>query len=218
VTGFSRSPALVDGGLVQVDPTSGSIRRVIALQYNPDTLTRSFQLQAAESRGDRAFPLRLKAPAIETIKLDAELDAIDQLEHPDSFPTTARLGLHPQLALLESLVSPSVDQLVAADRLAGSGQLEIFPMESLLTVFVWSSSRIAPVRVTELSVTEEAFDVALNPIRAKVSLGMRVLSVNDVGYRHRAGTMYLAHQSRKETLATMVANGSFAQLGIAGLQ
>ena len=32
-----------------------------------------------------------------------------------------------------------------------------------------------PVKLTEFSITEEAFDVNLNPIRAKVSLGMRVL-------------------------------------------
>ena len=36
--------------------------------------------------------------------------------------------------------------------------------------------------MTEFSITEEAFDTNLNPIRAKISLTMRVLSVNDLTY------------------------------------
>ena len=39
-----------------------------------------------------------------------------------------------------------------------------------------------PVRLTDFSITEEAFDTMLNPIRAKVSLGMRVLTVDDLGF------------------------------------
>src|SRR6185369_540253 len=35
------SPRLVRGGIVLVDATTGAVRRVIAMQYNPDTLTRS---------------------------------------------------------------------------------------------------------------------------------------------------------------------------------
>ena len=58
-------------------------------------------------------------------------------------------------------------------------------MESPLTLFIWSKNRIVPVRLTDFSVTEEAFDPALNPIRAKVSLGMRVLSVDDLGLRQQ---------------------------------
>ena len=81
------------------------------------------------------------------------------------------------------------------------GTLEIAPMEAPLTLFVWSKTRIVPVRLTEFSITEEAFDPALNPIRAKVSLGMRVLSVNDLGFDHKGGNLYLAYHQQKEQLA-----------------
>ena len=74
-------------------------------------------------------------------------------------------------------------------------------MQAPLTLFVWSRSRVVPVRLTEFSVTEEAFDPGLNPIRAKVSLGMRVLSVDDVGFDQKAGQLYLAYQQQKEQLA-----------------
>jgi hypothetical protein len=216
-TGFSRSPRLVRGGIVLLDPSTGTVVDIIALQYNPDTVNRSFQVQAVGETTDRAFPLRLKAPPVETIKVDAELDAADQLEFPERFPDVAELGIHPQLALLESLTYPTVSQLVATDRIAAAGTLEVAPVESPLTVFVWSASRIVPVRVTDLSVTEEAFDPKLNPLRAKVSFGLRVLSVNDVGYKHRAGALYLAHQRRKEQLAGRVAAGAFSTLGIGGI-
>ena len=80
-------------------------------------------------------------------------------------------------------------------------------MEAPLTLFVWSAKRIVPVRITEFSITEEAFDPALNPIRAKVSLGLRVLSVNDLGFAHKGGTLFMAYLQRKEQLAGEGAGG-----------
>ena len=74
-------------------------------------------------------------------------------------------------------------------------------MESALTVFAWGANRITPVRITDLEITEEAFDPKLNPIRAKVSLGMRVLNVNDVGFVSPAGGLYMAYQLAKEAMA-----------------
>ena len=87
--------------------------------------------------------------------------------------------------MLESLVYPTAAQLAAVDPQASSGTLEIAPMLAPLTLFVWSKNRIVPVRVTDFSITEEAFDPALNPIRAKVSLGLRVLSIDDLGFAHQ---------------------------------
>jgi hypothetical protein len=217
MTGLSRSPRLAKGGIVLVDPGTGTILRTISLQYNPDSLNRSFSVQGIGEGTDRSFPLRLKGPPVETIRVEAELDAADQLEFPGSFPDVTRLGIHPQLAVLEGLAYPTVDQLVDADRKASRGTMEIAPAEAPLTVFVWSASRIVPFRLTDLSVTEEAFDPKLNPLRAKVSLGMRVLSVSDVGFTHRAGSMYLAHHRRKEALAGQAAGASLAALGIQGL-
>ena len=74
-------------------------------------------------------------------------------------------------------------------------------MESALTVFAWGAQRITPVRITDLEITEEAFDPQLNPIRARVSLGLRVLNVNDVGFASPAGGLYLAYQLAKEAMA-----------------
>jgi hypothetical protein len=218
MTTFPGSPHVLKGGIVLIDPVSAAVQRIIALQYNPDTLTRSFQVQAiGPDGGDRSEALRLKAPPVETWKLEAELDATDQLEHPEQNTTTAQLGLQPQLAALEMIVYPPSDRLIANNILAKFGTLEIAPVIAPLTLFIWSKSRIVPMRITELSITEEAFDPNLNPIRAKVSLGMRVLTVNDVGFDVKGGDLYMAYQKGKERLATQARAGTFSVLGIGGI-
>jgi len=212
------SPRLLRGGLVQVDPGSGRVLGVIALQYNPDTLTRTLQVQASGGEGgDRSEALRLKGAGVETIKLEAEIDATDALDDPGANRDAVALGIHPQLAALEALVHPRADGLQENDALAAAGVLEVLPLEAPLTLFVWSKQRIVPVRVTDLSVTEEAFDVALNPIRAKVSLGLRVLSVDDLGFRHRGGTLFMAHLRNKESLAGRAGEVPLSELGVESL-
>ena len=215
---FPGSPKVLKGGLVLVDPGSGSVLRAIAFQYNPETLSRSFQVQAAGGdAGDRSQALRIKGPAVESYKLDVVISAADQLEHPDQNPTAVEHGILPQLALLESLVHPPSTQLISNNALAQSGALEILPMEMPLALLVWSRSRIAPVRVTELSITEEAFDPLLHPIQAKVSLGLRVLSVDDLGFTHKGGSLFMAYLQQKEQLAAQSAAGSLSDFGIGGI-
>jgi len=217
--GSPLSPRLVKGGIVTLDPDTSIVRNVIALQYNPDSLTRSLQIQStpAAQDGARTDALRLRGPAIETIKVEAELDAIDQLEFPSQYPNAVRYGLHPQLAQLEMLINPTVETLTSDDAMANAGALEIIPLEQPLTLFVWSASRVVPVRITEFSVTEEAFDPNLNPIRAKVSLGLRVLNVDDLGFQHPGGRLFMAYLTNKQTLATKAASAALNVLGLGGL-
>ena len=217
MTGFPNSPRLIKGGIVLVDPVSGSVRRAIALQYNPETLTRTLQVQAAGGEGDRLEALRLKGPPNETIKLDAEIDATDQMEFPEKNPLVGEAGIAPQLAALETIVYPSSASLAAADALARAGMLEIAAAETPLTLLVWNRNRVLPVRITEFSITEEAFDPNLNPIRAKVSLGMRVLSVNDLGFSNKGGGLFMAYLQAKERLAGKSPNASLTTLGIGSI-
>src|SRR5579863_10597055 len=210
------SPRLVKGGIVTMDVNTSVVQSVIALQYNPDSLSRSLQIQSLPGGTDgvRVDVLRLRGPAVETIKVEAELDAADQLEFPTQFPLAVQYGLHPQLAQLEMLVNPTVETLLADDAMAQAGTLEIIPLEQPLTLFVWSASRVVPVRLTEFSITEEAFDQNLNPIRAKVSLGMRVLSVDDLGFDHPGGRMFMTYLTNNESLASQVASAALTTLGL----
>lgn len=217
MTGLSQSPRVVKGGIVLVDPASAQVRRVIALQYNPDSLTRTLQVKGVGEDAERSEALRLTGPAVETLKLEAEIDAADQLEFPDRNKNVVQTGIAPQLALLESIVNPAADDLLANKALAAAGTLEIVPMESALALFVWGANRIVPVRVTEFSITEEAFDPALNPIRARVSLGLRVLSVDDLGFDHKGGSLFMAYLHSRERLASKAATVGFDALGIGGI-
>jgi len=215
MTTFPNSPRLLKGGIVLVDPLSGAVQRVIALQYNPDTLTRSLQPKAAEEAAPRSEALRLKGPPVETIKLDAEIDATDQLAAGDS--SVVESGIHPHLAALETIVYPHSGTLSANNAKEQSGMLEVAAMIPSLTLFVWSKNRVVPVRITDFSITEEAFDPSLNPIRAKVSLGMRVLSVDDLGFGTKGGSLYMAYQQQKEQLASQFPAGRLNTLGLGGL-
>ncbi|TCP41864.1 hypothetical protein [Rhodovulum marinum] len=217
MTGFARSPKLTRAGLVLIDPGSGAVTRIVSLQYAADTLTRKLTAQAVEAEGDRSHPLRLTGPAVETITFDAELDATDQLEFPDNNPSAVETGLFPALAALESLLHPTVAQLERQSAQRKSGSFEITPAETPLALFVWSRSRVVPVRLTDLSITEDFFDPALNPIRAKVSLSLRVLSVADLGFEHRGGGLFMAYLQGKEALAARAAAGQLGELGLGGL-
>jgi hypothetical protein len=217
MSGLASGPRLLKGGLVLVDAATSAIQRVVVLQYNPETLSRTLQVQAPPDTGDRSEALRLLGPPVESIKLDAEIDAADQLEQPDRHPTTSEFGISPFLAALETIVYPPSAALLANNALADAGTLEILPVVAPLTLFVWSKSRVVPVRLTDFSVTEEAFDPALNPIRAKVSLGMRVLSIADLGFDSKGGSLYLVYQQTKERLAAMQTSGALGALGIGGL-
>jgi hypothetical protein len=213
MSAFPGSPRLLRGGLVLIDATTGAVLRIIALQYNPDSMTRSLQIKGVTGEsGDHIEALRLKGPAVETIKVEIEIDASDALEGNDAQVNDA--GLHPQLAALETIVYPSSAALLAANAQANAGTLEIAPGLAPLPLFVFGPKRIVPVRITEMSITEEAFDARLNPMRAKVSLGLRVLTVDDLGFDAKGGNLFMTHLLGKEQLAARAPGGSFTSLGI----
>ena len=213
MTTFPGSPRILKGGLVLLDAQTSAVLRIITLQYNPDTLTRTLQVKGVGSEsGNRSEAMRLTGPPVETLKLEVEIDATDQLEVADS--QTVQVGIQPQLAALETIIYPGSGQLQLANFMANLGPIEIAPMETPLTLFVWNRNRIIPVRITELSITEEAFDINLNTIRAKVNLGMRVLSVDDLPFYHKGASLYMSYQQTKERLAGMFRAGTLNDLGV----
>lgn len=216
---FPGSPRVLKGGIVLLDPSSFAIRPngVIVLQYNPDALTRTLKVKGISEGGDRSEALRLTGPPVETFKLEAEIDATDQLEFPDQNQTTVKYGIAPQLAALETLIYPDSATLQNNFNLSQQGTLEIMPALAPMSLFVWSASRIVPVRITDFSVTEEAFDPVLNPLRAKVSMGMQVLSIDDLYFNDKGGGLYMAYQRQKESLAQLYQYGTLSALGIKGL-
>jgi hypothetical protein len=201
------SPRVLKGALVGIDPAS-PIPKVIVFQYNPDTLTRTLKPRSPGGEGARSEAMRLTGAPEETIKVDVEIDAADQLERADGVATG--LGLYPQLSALETLVYPQSGLVIANTALLAAGTIEVIPPTAPLTLFIWGVQRILPVRIAEFSITEEAYDTALNPIRAKAGLGLRVLSYNDLSLTDPAYYMFLAHQVVKEAMGVVGTVGSLA--------
>ncbi len=199
------SPAVVKGAIVAVDPTS-PLRTVVVFQYNPESLSRT--LQAQTTGGEGGGPLRLTGPPEETVKIGIAIDATDQLQRGD--PIAAAMGVYPALSALEMLLYPKSALVIANDVLARAGVIEVIPAEQPLTLLIWGHKRIVPVRVTEFSITEEAFDPSLNPIRAKVDLGFQVLTYHDLGLLSPGGALFMAHQVAKEAMAVIGGAGTLA--------
>lgn len=195
-----QSPRTGHAALVSVDPIL-PIPNLVVFQYNPDQLTRTIHPLTAGADAEKGDVMRLRGPAQETIRMDGELDATDQLEGANPIATT--LGILPQLSALECMVYPKAIVEIANQVLSAVGMIEVIPTPMPLTILVWNVARILPVRLQDFTITEEAFDTHLNPIRAKVSLSLRVLTYNDLGLFSPGGAIFMAHQVAKEALAAV---------------
>ena len=147
-----------------------------------------------------------------TVRFNADIGALQRLPAIVGNGVTAEMALtggdYPaSWARERGLVSEVYDDAEAL--LAGARDLasRIAANSPLVT---WGIKRILPVRLTQFSITEEAFDTGLNPIRAKVNLGMRVLNYNDLGLASVGGALFMAHQIIKEVMATIGGVGNIA--------
>ena len=206
------SPRLLKGALIAVGPLN-PLPNAVAFQYNPDTLTRRLEARAVNQEGDRGEALRLTGAPKETITLTVELDATDGLEQGDS--QAVSLGLHPTLAALETMLYPSSASVIVNDVLSLVGTIEVIPLDGPMVLFVWGPARVLPVRLTTFSITEEAYDPQLNPIRAKVELSLTVLSYQDLTPLSPGYAVFLTHHIAKEVLAKLNLFNSAAATGAA---
>ncbi len=206
MTTFPGSPRLQKGAIIGLDPFN-PLASVVVFQYNPETLSRTLNVQATGGT-NKGEALRLSGPPEETIIIDLVIDAADQLEQA-KFPATS-MGVYPALASLEMLLYPKSALVIANEVLSALGVIEIIPPEAPLTLFVWGAKRVLPVRITQFSITEENFDPNLNPIHAKVKLTLRVLNYQDLGMLSVGGSLFMAHQVVKEVMATIGSVGNIS--------
>ena len=205
MTTFPNSPRLQKGAIIGLDRLN-PLASVIVFQYNPDTLTRTVTARTSGDNGDKGEALRLKGPPHETLRLDVEIDATDQLEQVAE--PAASMGIYPSLAALEMLLYPKSGVVIANEVLLKFGVLEVVPPEAPMTLLVWGAKRIVPVRLTELTITEEAFDPNLNPIRARVGMSLKVLTYQDLGLLSPGGALFMSHQVVKEAMAVVGSMGN----------
>jgi hypothetical protein len=208
MTEIARSPQVQKGALaVYPSQTPGAqASTIIVFQYNPEQVRRTLAdrsppAPAGKAGAVRQEALRVMGPPVETIGLTVELDAADQLEHPRENQAVAEHGLHPALATLELLMYPPSRDAQRLEDEAKKGKVQVSPADLALVLLVWGRSRVAPVDLTSFSVTEEAFDPRLNPIRAKVELGLRVLTYVELPGASVGRDAFISYQKHKEQLA-----------------
>lgn len=202
-------PVILKGALaVYPDHKPGSPpRSVIVFQFNPDTMKRTLAHRAApapaagNSGAAKEDVLRVAGPPLETINITVDLHAAEQLADPDANGSIAADGLHPALATLELLMYPPTLNALAIEQKAAAGQVQISPADLPLVLLIWGKSRVVPVKVTSFAISEEAFDTRLNPIAAKVELGMQVLTYMEFSDSSVGRDAFLAYQKHKEELA-----------------
>jgi hypothetical protein len=207
-------PRFLKGGFVVLNPDTGAVQATLPLAVNPDRLTRSFEVRSMGEEAGRSSPLRLTGPAAETITLEAKLDAGDGLDRAD--PLVLREGIRPQIALLQTLISPTAQTIEENDALQQSGALEILPMIQPLTLFVWGPDQIAPVRIQSLTVSEMLHNSRLYPLQATVNLSLRVLTIDDLSVSSRGGALFLTYLRAVEASAGKVPDGNASEMGIEG--
>lgn len=216
VTGYSGSPKVFKGAIIGLDPLK-PLASVVVFQYNPEKVTRQLRPKTGSADGAEGEAMRLAGPPEETFTLEMEIDAVDQLAVGD--PIAGTLGIAPQLASLEMMYYPASGVVLANEALALAGLIEVVPPEAPLALLVWGPTRVVPVRITDISIAEEAYDPLLNPIQAKVSLSLRVLTYDDLGLLSVGGGLFMVHQVAKEVMATLGSVNSFAataNLGVSG--
>jgi len=208
VTEFPGRPRVLKGALMVYDDQSPGTQpsRQIVFQYNPETLRRTFAVRspprdASQSGAAREDVLSVPGPPVETISLSVELDAADQLEDPKHRDQVDADGLHGALAALELLLYPTTALVSQIEQQAQQGAVEVHPSDTPLVLLAWGASRVVPVQLTTLSITEELFDPSLNPIHAKVELGLKVLTYMEFTRESVGRDTFIAHQKHKEQLA-----------------
>jgi hypothetical protein len=206
---LSTSPRLIKGALVGVDPMN-PLASVVAFQYNPDTMTRKIDPRGAGG-GERGEAFRLSGPPKETITLAIEIDATDGLEEGN--PIAIATGISPTLAALEMMLYPKSIDVIKNMAQSALGMVEILPATGPMILFIWGPTRVLPVRLTSLSIAEEAYDPLLNPIRAKVDLSLAVLSYNELKFGSVGHALFLVHHVAKEVMATTNIFNSAAAIG-----
>jgi hypothetical protein len=195
---------------------------LIVFQFNPESMRRTLAHRAPPVPPDgktgaaKEDVLRVAGPPLETINMTVEMHAADQLEEPDENSAVAQNGLHPALATLELLMYPPTLSAQKIEEQAARGEVQVSPADLPLVLLIWGKSRVVPVKLTSFSISEDAFDTRLNPISAKVELGLQVLTYMEFTDSSIGRDAFIAYQKNKESLAQQNTPGN-NQAGIRNL-
>ena len=168
----------------------GPIPNVVIFQFNPEALTRTLQIPQRPTGATQRETTQAGEKTFERITFKAHFSAADMLGEGK---TLAQLfGIGPQLAALEKMVSPSakiagaigaaIDAIGDALGLGGSDDApaQPIPRETYPRIlFIWGATRVLPVTIDSMSISELEYDAILNPLRAEVDITLSVIAVDE---------------------------------------
>ncbi len=182
------------------DANISSSNVYFTFQYNPEKLLHTFNQNTPNAAANPSS--NAQGVPTEYFNLTFELDSVD-LDASSQSQSSAGLGLHPGLAMLELMMQPQV-----------VGKQTFLP----IVLFKWGAKRSVAVRLVGMSVEEKSFDVTLNPTRATVSLSLRVLDAAEVNDNPGARNVYSSHQNTQASLvgAYELQTGQSTVMGASG--
>ena len=163
----------------------GPIPNVVIFQFNPESLTRNIEIPPRPTGVAARETSSAGVPPVEKFTLKVQFNAADALNRSTNPLDPARtFGLGPQLAALEKLARPATKRLLGAALdaigdalgLGGGDPTQSIPREKYPRILlIWGVTRVLPVVIESLSITEQQYDFLLNPVQAEVSLGLAVV-------------------------------------------
>jgi hypothetical protein len=182
-------PYLLKGALIEYGSDFlGPLPNVVIFQFNPESLTRNIQIPTRPTGATGRETSQAGEKPVEKITLTAHFSAADQLKSNN--PLARAFGIGPQIAALEKMVHPAgkISSLIGeaidaiGDTIFGGGDTgptQPIPREKYPRIlFIWGLTRVLPVVIDSMNITEQQYDNLLNPIQAEVSLGLSVLTID----------------------------------------
>jgi len=173
----------------------GPIPNVVVFQFNPEQVSRTLRMAAQTERvpsaGRVTEPHGTSGPPVESLTITAHFSAADDLGKGGAAAAIPTMfGIGPQLAALEKMVYPKGGKLsellgqaidaIGAALGGGGGASTSAPREQTPRIlFIWGPARALPVKINSMSITEQKFDMLLNPVQAEVQMGLEVVSFPD---------------------------------------
>ncbi|MBC7983331.1 MAG: hypothetical protein H7Y02_05680 [Candidatus Obscuribacterales bacterium] len=121
----------------------------------------------------------------ETISFDIRLDASEDLNNGNAI--VGEVGILPQLSTLELMMHPKSESILGSlvDMLGSDGGFSFTDMaRPPILLFIWGYTRVMPVNLTSMSITETEFNTHLAPTRAIVNVSMNVIEGKNVPYTY----------------------------------
>jgi Contractile injection system tube protein len=192
-------------------------KRVIPFRFNPETLSRGFQIDQGKSGsgtegakkgkgGSSQSPDAASGTVKQTFTVQVRFDFDDRSEAANNLP--AELGIYPELSALEGLLYPAA----APTDASSDGKEPVKARQQRPTVlFVWGKKRVLPVRITGMTINETRHNTDLAPLRAEVDVQLEVMLDSDAKDNKAVADALAYTGSKRDDMAKQFLNATASQ-------